>query len=80
MYSKESDGQNEKAENYRFNSIKRIGHQRNKLKEGISEANDEDFILYSDNDEIPFLDNFDFQNFNKKILIFKQKLFYYKFL
>ena len=79
LYSKESDGQNEKAENYRFNSIKRIGHQRNKLKEGISEANDEDFILYSDNDEIPFLDNFNFQNFDKKILIFKQKLFYYKF-
>ena len=79
LYSKELNKKKENTENFRFNSIKRIGHQRNKLKEGLSHANDEDLILYSDNDEIPYMDNFDITKFNKKIVIFKQKLFYYKF-
>ena len=45
----------------------------------LSEADDEDFIFYSDNDEIPNLENLNFENIQNKILIFKQKLFYYKF-
>jgi len=32
-----------------------------------------------DNDEIPNLENFNFETSSSKILIFKQKLFYYKF-
>jgi len=35
--------------------------------------------MYSDNDEIPNLESLDFENNKNKILIFKQKLFYYKF-
>jgi beta-1,4-mannosyl-glycoprotein beta-1,4-N-acetylglucosaminyltransferase len=62
----------------RTNSIKRIAHQRNKLEECLSLANNEDYIFYSDNDEIPDLENFNFKEDNN-ILIFKQKLFYYKF-
>ena len=34
--------------------------------DGINDAEDEDFILYSDNDEIPNLNKFNFQMFNKK--------------
>ncbi len=64
--------------NLRTNSIKRIAHQRNKLEECLSLANNEDYIFYSDNDEIPDLENFNFKDDNN-ILIFKQKLFYYKF-
>ena len=63
----------------RMNSIKRIAWQRNKLMECLNEANDEDYIFYSDNDEIPNFENFNFETNKKKILIFKQKLFYYKF-
>jgi len=63
----------------RTNSIKRINYQRDKLMEGLYEANDEDYILYSDNDEIPNLSNIDFRNIKNKIIIFKQKLYYYKF-
>ena len=62
----------------RTNSIKRISHQRNKLEECLSFADNEDYIFYSDNDEIP---DFEDLNLNEmdNILIFKQKLYYYKF-
>ena len=79
LYESKDDTKIEKVEHRRVNSVKRIAHQRNKLIEGLKEATDEDFIFYSDNDEIPNLDNFDFETSKNEILIFKQKLFYYKF-
>ena len=79
IYDNNETEKKEKAENYRSNSVKRIAHQRNKLYEGLNEASSEDFILYSDNDEIPKLDDIHLNQSNKKYLIFKQKLFYYKF-
>jgi beta-1,4-mannosyl-glycoprotein beta-1,4-N-acetylglucosaminyltransferase len=72
----------EKKENFktmRPNAVLRIAHQRNKLVDGLTEAGNNDIIFYSDNDEIPDLSEFNFKNFKKKILIFEQKLFYYKF-
>jgi len=69
----------EEEKNVRNNSIKRIAHQRNILLDGISEANENDLILYSDNDEIPNFENFDETYLKNKIIIFKQKMFYYKF-
>jgi beta-1,4-mannosyl-glycoprotein beta-1,4-N-acetylglucosaminyltransferase len=62
----------------RTKSIKIICYQRNKLLEGLAEANDSDFIIYSDCDEIPNIKNLNFSHL-KKITIFKQKSFYYKF-
>ena len=52
--------------------------QREKLFEGITDADDEDIILFSDSDEIPnpeLLKNF---FLNKKFAIFMQKFFVYK--
>ena len=51
----------------RMNSIKRIAHQRDKLMECLSEASDEDYIFYSDNDEIPNFENFNFESNQFKI-------------
>ena len=79
IYKNNNDTFLENEEDKRTNSIKRINHQRDRLKEGLSEANDDDYVLYSDNDEIPNLENFNFETSSSKILIFKQKLFYYKF-
>ena len=79
VYQKKDNSKFEKKEDMRTNSIKRIAHQRNKIMDCLSEADDEDFIFYSDNDEIPNLENLNFENIQNKILIFKQKLFYYKF-
>jgi beta-1,4-mannosyl-glycoprotein beta-1,4-N-acetylglucosaminyltransferase len=62
----------------RTKSIKIIAFQRNKLLEGLNKAHDDDFIIYSDCDEIPNLKNLDLFN-TKKITIFQQKSFYYKF-
>ena len=65
--------------NIRLNSIKRITSQRNKISEALGVANEEDLIFYSDNDEIPNLSEFDLEKTNSRIIIFEQKLFYYKF-
>ncbi len=69
----------ETKENARINAIKRIAYQRNFIKEGIIDASEEDLILYSDNDEIPNLKNFELTKINNNLVYFKQKLFYYKF-
>ena len=61
------------------NSLKRENHQREMAKKSLNEAKDEDIILINDIDEIPNLDGVNFNNINNKIIIFKQKIFYYKF-
>tara|TARA_B100000424_G_scaffold269924_1_gene267985 strand:+ start:599 stop:1474 length:876 start_codon:yes stop_codon:yes gene_type:complete len=62
----------------RLNSVIRIKYQRNYIMEVLNQFSSEDFIIHSDNDEIPNLDNFDLLNFKNKFVIFKQKIFYYK--
>ena len=63
----------------RLNSIKRIEQSYNHMINGIKEAEDEDLIIISDNDEIPNLESTEFKNSKKNFFIFKQLLFYYKF-
>ena len=79
IYKKKDGSLYENESDKRTNSIKRISHQRNILIECLDEAGDDDYIMYSDNDEIPNLESLDFENNKNKILIFKQKLYYYKF-
>ena len=65
---------------WRLNSVKRISFQRNKLLEAVNEiAQPNDYVLYSDNDEIPDLSLFNPNKQKNKIIIFEQDLFYYKF-
>jgi len=45
---------------------------------GIQDANPEDIIIISDLDEIPNLEKVDFEKIKKKLIFFKQKMFYYK--
>ena len=79
IYQKKDNIFFENETDNRTNSIKRINHQRDRLIDGLADAEDDDYILYSDDDEIPNLENFNFKKNKNKILIFKQKLFYYKF-
>ena len=58
------------------NSLNRENFQRNSLANELENFSDEDLILINDVDEIPNLENF---KYKKKITIFKQKMFYYKF-
>ena len=61
------------------NSVKRENYQRNSAMEFLVKAEDDDIILINDIDEIPNLNMVNFNKINKKIIIFKQKTFYYKF-
>ena len=63
----------------RLNSIYRIRDQRNYIKIFWNEFSPEDYIIYSDNDEIPNLDLHNIKKENSKIIIFEQDLYYYKF-
>ena len=64
---------------YRINAQKRIFHQREAIFKEVKKNNNEDWIIYSDSDGIPNLKNFSLEKCNKKIVIFNQRLFYYKF-
>ena len=63
----------------RQNSILRIREQRNYIAKSLNEYSSDDYIIYSDNDEIPNLELFNFNENKKKVVIFNQHLFYYKF-
>lgn len=63
----------------RNNAIKRIAKQRDKIKSYFNSSNNDDWIIYSDSDEIPNLKNLTFKKINQKIIIFKQLFFHYKF-
>jgi beta-1,4-mannosyl-glycoprotein beta-1,4-N-acetylglucosaminyltransferase len=75
----EDDNENEKYKKYVLNAGYRENGQRNFIEKGLNKAENEDVILISDVDEIPNLENFDFNTLNQKIILFKQNMFYYKF-
>ena len=76
---KEDENKDIRISKYIFNAAKRENGQRNFISNGLKDADDEDLILISDVDEIPNLQNVDFSKVNKKIIMFKQEMFYYKF-
>ena len=59
----------------RINSLKRIEQSYNFMNNGIAEADDDDLIVLSDNDEIPNFNSIYFKNVNNNIYIFKQLFF-----
>jgi len=63
----------------RINAQKRILHQREAIFREAKKKNTNDWIIYSDSDEIPNLEIFNLKTCKKKIVLFNQKLFYYKF-
>ena len=77
--STNNENNKENSKDVRINAIKRIAYQRNFLKEGIFDASNNDLIFYSDNDEIPKLNDANLDKIQNKLIFFKQKLFYYKF-
>ena len=61
-----------------MNALRRENFQRNAIYRGLVNTDDNDWIIISDLDEIPDLSNINFNSINKKIIFFKQKVFYYK--
>ena len=72
------DSKESKGEKLILNGMARDYFQREKLGDGLTGANYEDLILVSDLDEIPNLENLNLKQINDKIIIFEQKIFYYK--
>ena len=72
------DSFEKKEEKKILNSIMRDNFQREQLSHGLENIEMNDWIIINDLDEIPNLENLDFNKFNNEILIFKQKMFYYK--
>ena len=76
---KPEDNEGEKYGKYILNAAYRENGQRNFIQEGLLNAKSNDIILISDVDEIPNLSEINFNKISKKIFLFKQNMFYYKF-
>ena len=74
----ENDNENDKARKYIMNAVYRENGQRDFISSGLKDAKDNDLILISDVDEIPNLNNLNFNALKEKIIIFRQDMFYYK--
>ena len=75
----DTDDEGEKSRKYILNAAYRENGQRNHILKGLNKAQDEDMILISDVDELPNLENIDFNKIKKDIILFRQNMFYYKF-
>ena len=64
---------------YRLNAANRIQFQRNYISKYLKKFSPNDWIIYSDSDEIPNLNKIDLHKCKKKVIVFKQLFFYYKF-
>jgi len=74
----DKDTKDQKGEKLILNGMARDYFQRESLFNGIKNAAGEDLIIVSDLDEIPNLNKLNFKNIKNNIVIFEQKMFYYK--
>ena len=75
----EGESKDNRGEKLILNGMARDYFQRENLSRGLSKVSDEDLIIISDLDEIPNLDNLNFSSIKNNIVLFEQKMFYYKF-
>ena len=76
---KNLDNIDKKAGEQIMNALKRENFQRNQIASGLTEAEDEDWIIISDLDEIPNLKDNNLKSIKSPIVFFKQLMMYYKF-
>ena len=74
----ENDTKTQRGEKLILNGMARDYFQRESLSKGLEKIQDDDLILVSDLDEIPNLENLNFSKIKNNIIIFEQKMFYYK--
>ena len=75
----ENDDKDKKGEKLINNSIKRENYQREMAQKSLKNLEPDDFILINDVDEIPNLHNLNLKKIKKKLIMFKQKTYSYKF-
>ena len=74
----DGEPKDKRGEKLILNGMARDYFQRENLSRGLSDAQQDDLILISDLDEIPNLEKINFSNINNNIIIFEQRMFYYK--
>ena len=75
----EDDDKNTKNSKLINNSSKRERYQREMVQQSLIKAEPDDLIIINDIDEIPNLENVNFNKINNKLIIFNQKIYCYKF-
>ena len=75
----DNDTEDEKSKKYILNGYKRDHFQRNHISNGIKDADQNDVIIISDIDEIPNLEKLDLNKIQNDLILFNQKMCYYKF-
>jgi len=75
----DDDIQDTKGQKLILNGYKRDNYQRQMAQQALKAIDPEDWILINDIDEIPNLKKVDFTKINNKLVLFKQKIFFYKF-
>jgi len=73
------DSEETKGNKSVLNGYKRDNYQRQMAANALSNIEQNDWIIINDIDEIPNLKKINFNRISKKLIIFKQKMFYYKF-
>jgi beta-1,4-mannosyl-glycoprotein beta-1,4-N-acetylglucosaminyltransferase len=76
---RDNDKQDTRGQKLILNGYKRDNYQRQMARQALNSIEPDDWIIINDIDEIPNLKNIDFRTIKNKLLIFKQKIFYYKF-
>ena len=82
IYEKDEDEKDTRGQKLVNNSNKREHFQRDMAEKSLkvlSDARPEDIILINDIDEIPNLEKINFNKINKKLIFFRQKMYFYKF-
>ena len=74
----ESDSAKVLEEKLILNGMARDYFQRESLKKGLKNLDKDDLVIISDLDEIPNLENLQTNEIENNIIIFRQKMFYYK--
>ena len=75
---KDSEPEHKRGEKLILNGMARDYFQRENLLKGLKNCEENDIVLISDLDEIPNLLKINFSSIKNKIIIFEQKMFYYK--
>tara|TARA_B100000575_G_C23066596_1_gene614171 strand:+ start:46 stop:915 length:870 start_codon:yes stop_codon:yes gene_type:complete len=73
-----NDSKERQGEKLILNGMARDYWQRENLSKGLKQAGNDDLILISDLDEVPNLENLQLNDVKDNVIIFEQKILYYK--
>jgi len=79
IYDTDDNKNDRRGQKLVLNGYKRDNYQREMASDSLKNIEPDDWIIINDIDEIPNLENMNFNKIKNKIIIFKQQMFYYKF-